>query len=317
MNIQTVDRRDFLKTAALIGGAWGAAPLLADDRSKPDPKAKNLTAYPKNGQIQFRWNNLPLTVYRAQPALKYPYFYPLNSLATGLSVTTESGLPYPHHRGLWLGCEPMNGGDYWGDGDLAKGHIQSAGPVLGETTPKSAQFTDSCDWVRKGAPQPLADERKFTISIPGEGHWLLDAEFKITARDDVSIKSAKHSFFAMRAAADLSPTYGGILMNSEGGVGAAGTYGKPAAWCGYHGKRRMRPDVVEGIAIMNHPDNFGGNCPWFTREYGHLSPSPFKFLKKRWTLAKGKVLTLKYRIVIHSGAPKEAGLDKIYKEWAG
>ena len=106
MTIESMGRRRFLSTAALIGGAATASPLWADDKTKPDPKAVNLTAYPKNNQIQFRWNNLPLTVYRAQPALKYPYFYPMNSLGSGLSVTTESGLPYPHHRGVWLGCEP-------------------------------------------------------------------------------------------------------------------------------------------------------------------------------------------------------------------
>ena len=319
MNNGTIDRRNFLKGAALLGGACAALPLLADDKSAPDPKAVNLTAYPKNGQIQFRWNNLPLTVYRAQRALKYPYFYPINSLATGLSVTTESGLPYPHHRGLWLGCEPLNGGDYWADNDLARGHIQSAGPVVGATTPKSVEFSDRCNWVRKDNPSPFSDERSFKITIASERHWILDIDFKITATSDVSIKKAKHSFFAIRAAADLSPTYGGILMNSEGGVGAKGTYGKKANWCGYHGKRRMRPDVVEGIAVMNHPDNFGGGRPWFTRDYGHLSPSPFNFLKKRkpWKLAKGEVLPLKYRVVIHTGTPKEAGLDAIFKEWVG
>ena len=65
MNVRTVYRRDFLKSAALLGGACGAFPLFADDKTKPDPKAVDLTPYPKNGQIQFRWNNLPLTVYRA------------------------------------------------------------------------------------------------------------------------------------------------------------------------------------------------------------------------------------------------------------
>ncbi len=40
-------------------------------------------------------------------------------------------------------------------------------------------------------------------------------------------------------------------MNSEGGVGADGTYGKQARWCGYHGKRRGRGNLVEGIAVRD------------------------------------------------------------------
>ncbi len=75
------------------------------------------------------------------------------------------------------------------------------------------------------------------------------------------------------------------------------------------------PNVVEGIAILNHPDNFGGNCPWFTRDYGHLSPSPFNFLDKPWHLPAGDTLELQYCIALHSGSPQQADLDAIYKQW--
>ena len=68
---------------------------------------------------------------------------------------------------------------------------------------------------------------------------------------------------------------------------------------------------------MNHPDNFGGNCPWFTRDYGHLSPSPFNFLEKPWTMAKGDTLKLSYRVVLFAGTPKEAGLNGIFEQWLG
>ncbi len=45
--------------------------------------------------------------YSAYQTLKYPYFEPLNGPLSGLPLTTESSLPYPHHRGLWLGCQPL------------------------------------------------------------------------------------------------------------------------------------------------------------------------------------------------------------------
>lgn len=103
-------------------------------------------------------------------------------------------------------------------------------------------------------------------------------------------------------------------MNSRGQVGAAATYGQAAEWCGYHGPRR-HSNIVEGIAVLNHPENFGGDCPWFTRDYGHLSPSPFNFLPKPWSLEQGESLSLKYCVVMHAGTPQEANLDKVYKEW--
>src|SRR5262249_23699024 len=87
--------------------------------------------------------------------------------------------------------------------------------------------------------------------------------------------------FALRVIPQITPLYGGVLMNSEGGAGADGTYGKPARWCGYHGK--TAGDAVEGLAIMDHPENPWAPCPWFTCDYGHLSPSPFAFIRQPWT----------------------------------
>lgn len=292
-----------------------APPLKAVDYDKPVPGSEKLTAYQNGGQILVRWNNRVLCGYRSHSDQKYPYLYPLAGPVSGVCLTAESALPYPHHRGLWLGCQPLNGGDYWGDGALEQGQIRSAGAKLGPVSPSSAVLTDRCEWVRKDAPSPLEDTRKFTVTVLSERVWLLDAEFHLTAREDITIKQAKHSFFALRAAADVSPIYGGKLVNSEGGAGADGTYGKTARWCGFYGRRRAPGRPVEGIIVMDHPSNPWAPCPWLTRDYGHLSPSPFNFQKKPWTLAKGRSLDLKYRIVLHADDPRKANVDGIYKRW--
>ena len=97
-----MDRRRAIKLSLAAGIVAATTPqkLSAKDYKKPVPEAKGLTAYLRDAQVQLRWNNKPLTVYRATPSQKYPYFYPLNGLVSGTSVTTESTLPYPHHRGL-------------------------------------------------------------------------------------------------------------------------------------------------------------------------------------------------------------------------
>jgi hypothetical protein len=316
-----MNRRQLLQTAVAAPAAYALCQMApptaaAIDFASPVPEAAGLTAYLKDGTVQLRFDNLPLLAYRAQPSQKYPYFYPLNGPVSGLSLVAESALPYPHHRGVWLGCDPLNGGNYWADNGLDSGQIRSVDLQLekqegGQTR---VAFAEKCVWSRAGS-NPFNDDRRYVVTVPDRFHVLIDCHFLLTAVEDISIKSAKHSFFALRAAADISPTYGGTMINSAGGVGAEGTYGKAAAWCGYFGKRRQRPDVVEGIVIMNHPQNFGGECPWFTRDYGHLSPSPLAFLEKPWTLAKGQTLELSYRVVLFAGTPQQAGLDAIYKQW--
>jgi len=321
--MHAINRRRFVQTslaattAATLSHCRGLIATAADF-TKPVPAAKGLTAYHNGANILLRRDNLPILGYRSHPTLKYPYFSPLNGPVSGLSLTAESALPYPHHRGLWLGCDPVNGGNYWADNALASGQIRSTHLALDadQQTPTSVTFAERCVWSRKNST-PFHDERRYQVQLSTAGQLWIDCDFRLTADEDVSIKKAKHSFFALRAAADISPSYGGTLINARGGVNAKGTYGKPAEWCGYFGKRRLRPDVVEGIVIMNHPDNFGGNCPWFTRDYGHLSPSPFNFLDQPWTIKKGAHLDLRYRVVLFSGTPQDAHLDAVYRSWLG
>jgi hypothetical protein len=308
------NRRRLIQRAAQTLAVCNAGGVLsAIDYNKPVPGSENLTLQEADGLTVLRWNNRAIGAYRSLASQKYPYFYPLAGPVSGISLVAESALPYPHHRGLWLGCQPMNGGDYWGETDLAQGQIRSRRLEAGKATPQSATFASRCEWVRKDAPSPLEDTRKFTVQVDGKRRWWLDADITLTAREEIVIKQAKHSFFALRVIPDLSPLYGGVLMNSEGQRGAEATYGKPARWCGFHGK--TAPGVVEGLAIMEHPENPWQPCPWFTRDYGHLSPSPFAFLKQPWVLAKGKTIRLRYRVVLHAGTPKKAGLDELYRKW--
>jgi hypothetical protein len=202
----------------------------AVDFTKPVPEAEGLTAYQKDGSIQVRLDNLPVAAYRAAESLKYPYFSPLNGPVSGLSLTAESAEPYPHHRGLWLGCDPVNGGNYWADNGLESGQIRSVELQLDskQRTSTSVAFSEKCVWCRAGS-SPFTDERRYTIAIPDRQHVLLDCQFRLTAGEDISIKSAKHSLFAVRAAADISPSYGGSLINSAGGSGAETQCGSRAS----------------------------------------------------------------------------------------
>ncbi len=311
---ERMDRRQALRRAAALGvAAWAGPTAVGRDFERPVPEAKGLTVYDNHHRVQFRRDNMPLTVYRAHPTQKFPYFYPVAGPASGLSLTTESSLPYPHHRGLWLGLDPLHGGNYW-HGSLDDGRIRSERRKVVKRSERSIAFTDRCEWERKGAPSPLHDERRFTVTLVDNRRWLIDADLELVAEQPITIEEAKHSLFAIRAAADISPTYGGPLYNADGGRGAEGTYGKEARWCGYYGPRRRQPDTVEGIAVMTHPDN-PWRPVWFTRDYGHLSPSPFNFLEEPWKLAAGESVKLRYRVVLHAGSPEDANLAELYRQW--
>ncbi len=315
-------RRDFLKRSlAAASVPFGAhlAASTATAQPKPVPGADKLTVYqvePGNPHIWVRWGNRLLTSYRAHHSQKYPYLYPVTGPISGLSLTTETSLPYPHHRSLLFACDRVNGGNFW-QGNLQAGQILSTGPSLGTCTPESAEILDACEWRRPGGPIVCKDERKIAITVVGPRMRWIDFELKWIAVQDVTVQRTNHSLFSIRAAGDISPWGGGALINADGQSGEKATFGKPSAWCGYHGRRRNVPgNVVEGIAILDHPQNAWSPCPWFTRDYGFISPTPFNFIKEPWRLPAGDSVTLRYRVVLHAGDHKDADLDAIHKEWA-
>lgn len=311
-------RRAFLKASLAAGVAVPAVSLgrLAMAQPKPEPGADKLTAYQIGPQVWVRWANQPLTSYRAHPTQKYPYFFPVSGPVSGKSLTSETSVPYPHHRSLFLACDKVNGANYW-QTDLPTGQIFSRDLKLGKATPESVEITDRCEWNKPNEPPVMADERKFTITVVGPRLRIIDAEIVWKAVQDVTIQKTNHALFSIRAAFDLTPWGGGTLVNAQGKVGEKETFGQESEWACFYGKREGCGELVEGIALLDHPKNPWTPCKWFTRDYGFISPMPFNFIEKPWELPAGQSVNLRYRVVIFAGDPQEAQVDRIYKEWAG
>lgn len=261
-------------------------------------------------------NNRPLTCYRAHPTQKYPYMFPLAGPAAGLSLTTETSLPYPHHRSMFFGCDRVHGGNYWQE-DFAQGQIVSEGPKLGKATRTAVEILDACAWQKPGQAPVMKDRRRITVTVVNEQLQFIDWAIEWTAVVGVPIQKTNHSLFALRAATDLTPIGGGSLINAEGRSGEKATFGQPSAWCDFSGKReRLAGSQVEGIALLDHPKNPWSPCPWFTRDYGFASPTPLNFIGQTMEWPAGKSVTLRYRVVLHAGDAQEAGLPARYREWS-
>jgi hypothetical protein len=310
-------RRRFLRVGAAFAAGTSLARRVGEAGAAEPDRAPELTVDQDGPLIWIRLGDRVLTCYRAHPTQKYPYFYPLAGPLTGLSLTAESGRPWPHHRSLFFGCDRVNGANFW-QGPPDAGQIVSTGPRLGPTTAGSAQVLDRCEWRRPGYLPVLRDERQFTVTVVSPKLLHLDAWIKLTAVPPVHVEQSNHSLFAVRAAADLAPAGGGRLVNSEGQAGEAGTFGQKAGWCDFSGRRAVAGEgAVEGIALLDHPANPWSPCLWFTRGYGFMSPTPFIWLgADGWRLSAGQSVTLRYRVVCHAGDAAGAGLADIHKSWA-
>jgi hypothetical protein len=244
---------------------------------------------------------------------KYPFFYPVNGPVSGGSVTSMRNAVYPHHSSLFFGCDRVNGGNYWQE-ELEKGRIISVNAQIEKQGGDTAVITDECIWSRPGALSPIKDTRIYTITAPSDNMIYIDVEITMEMLMDVRIRKTNHSLFSARMAADLAVNNGGTMINAEGAKGEKETFGVKSPWIDYYGKRG---NAIEGLAILQHPENPWYPSPWFTRDYGFISPTPMYWPEngEEFFFKKGSQLKLRYNVVVHSGTTEEAGIARIFKKY--
>jgi hypothetical protein len=131
---------------------------------------------------------------------------------------------------------------------------------------------------------------------------------------EVTVEKTNHSLFSIRMDPDLSVKNGGNMVNTYGDSGEKETFGKPAPWIDCSGKRN---DLMEGLAILQHPSNLDYPAPWFTRDYGFFSPTSLYWPEdgKATYFGKGDVITLKYRVLVHKGDAREADIAGEFEKY--
>ncbi|UCG48906.1 MAG: PmoA family protein [Phycisphaerales bacterium] len=252
------------------------------------------------------------TCYKFGALQKYPYFWPVNGPASGKSITTETSEPYPHHHSLFFGCDRVNGGNYWQEGN-ERGQIVSQGPKIVEASGDKVVLADECLWQQPGKEPVIRDTRLIGVTAPSPTVRLIDFEITLEPLTDIVILKTNHSLFSARVVPELSVKSGGRLINAEGKTAEKGTFGVASAWCDYSGER---DGVAEGIAILQNPNNRWYPSKWFTRDYGFFSPTPMYWLEGgRLELAKGEKLRLSYRVVVHAGDVEAAAVGQLFEQY--
>jgi hypothetical protein len=296
-------RKLFINALLIATGVMIALPLAG----------AKITAVKVGSKINVTINGKFFTSYIFSDDEKYPFFYPVNGPASGGSVTSMRNAVYPHHTSLFFGCDMVNGGNYWQEG-LERGRIISVNAQIAKEGGDTVIITDECIWSRPGALSPVKDARRYIITSPSATIIQIDVEITMEMLMDVHIRRTNHSLFSARMAADLAVTSGGTMINAEGASGEKETFGKSSAWIDYYGKRG---NAVEGLAIMQHPSNPWYPSPWFTRDYGFMSPTPMYWPEneKETFMKKGTVLRLRYRVLVHEGDNNQAKIAEAFEQY--
>jgi len=276
--------------------------------------AAKITAVKVGSKINVTIDGKFFTSYIFSDDEKYPFFFPVNGPVSGGSVTSMRNAEYPHHSSLFFGCDLVNGGNWWQEG-LERGRIVSVNAEIVKQGGDTVIITDECIWSRPGAVSPIKDLRKFIITAPSPDLYQIDVEIVMEMLTDVRILKTNHSLFSVRTSPDISVRNGGTMINAEGLRSEKETFGKRSAWLDFYGKRGTS---IEGIAILQHPSNPWYPAPWFTRDYGFMSPTPMYWPEndKDIFMKKGTVLNLRYLVLVHSGDYQQANIKEIFEQYS-
>ena len=251
-----------------------------------------------------------------------PFFYPVlapDSTEVTSDQANVKGGDHPHHRSLWVAHGDVNGADHWalnlkGAQIPKQRHIKFT-KVEGDT------IEEQLEWEGKTFEPILRETRTFRFMQFKDGSRGIDFTLVFTPiSEPVTFGDTKEAgLCAVRMAKEISAH--AVITNSTGDTGEKKCWGKPAAWCDESGEINGKP---YGITIIDHPANPRYPSTWHVREYGLMSANIFglhDFDKTKpkgagnFTIEKDKPVTFRYRVVVHGGDAKSAGLDEKAKEF--
>jgi hypothetical protein len=288
----------------------------------------------------------PFTKYYFGPQSPKPYLHPLRT-AEGTVVTR--GFPmrtdiageshdHPHHRAMFFAHGDINGVDFWGEGQAGRQQQTAKGVYYSsEELPKGRTVFRKLDEAKGGADsgtmgatfdlvgpdgKALGSETQEYTFRGDASTRVIDCAFTLTADRGVPLKlgDTKEGTFAIRVVKELEKPHGKML-NSAGKVGEADIWGKRADWVDYSG---VVAGEELGIAIFDNPGNIKHPTYWHARDYGLFAVNPFGehdyyHDPKRdgsVTIAAGRSLTLRYRVLIHHGDAQAAHVAEAYRVYA-
>ena len=286
------------------------------------------------------------TTFYFGPEAPKPYLHPLRS-AQGIVVTRgfpmRKDIPgestdHPHHRAMYYAHGDINGIDFWSEAQFEEKPTEVAhgAQYTSESLPNGRTVFKKLDEMQGGKDSGtlratfnlvgpdgkiIGEETQAYTFSGDEGVRIIDCEFTIKALEKpVKMGDTKEGTFAIRVVKALEAP-GGRMLNSEGGVGEKQIWGKRASWVDYSG---AVGGSKLGIAIFDSPSNPKHPTYWHAREYGLFAVNPFgehdfygdKTRDGSMTIAAGKSLTFRYRVLIHNGDAAGAKVAEAYARYA-
>jgi hypothetical protein len=298
----------------------------------------------------------PFTSYIWPETLKKPVLFPLRTaggtiITRGFPLEPRPGerTDHPHHAGLWLNYENVNGVDFWNNStalppeqQAKMGRIVHRRIVKTTNGAEKGELEVETDWLMPDG-QPVLHETTDFIFRAGPRRRVVDRISTLTALDKaVVFKDAKDGLLGLRVRRELEQpstdavtftdasgrsttvkamdTNGvsGLYRSSEGKTGDA-VWGTRGRWTMLTG--RVNQENIT-IGLLDHPRNAGFPTYWHARGYGLFAANPLGQAifsngteKLNFTIEPKQSATFRYRLVILDGATTPDQVETQYSEF--
>lgn len=295
--------------------------------------------------------------YPSDSILKKPVLFPIltskgTTITRGYPFATRAGerVDHPHHVGMWLNYESVNGFDFWNNSTAIKdrtkyGTIKHTGIVQTNGGYNTANLTVKADWIdTDGKGKTLLKETTKYVFHANGNQRIIDRITTLTAQnEEVMFKDVKDGFFAIRVARELEHPSDkpdifvdangietkvdkldntGITGNyhSSEGIEGENVWSTRGKWTNLSGKIKNE-DI--SIAIIDHPSNVSYPTFWHARGYGLFAANPLGekvFSKEKrelnFKLVPNQSVTFRYRTVVTSGKVSDETLNKLAADFS-
>jgi hypothetical protein len=253
------------------------------------------------------------TVFNTSHEKPKPFFFPVRGPGgTVISRPLDKPADHPHHKGIWISVDEINGLKHWAE--RARIENVSASALVPSGNPAKLQIVNH--WL-DAEGKPVLTE---TTIVSIFANRLMAFDIKFTAGDKpVTFGDTKEGLLGFRMVNSMREKEGGHVVNAQGDDGSAKSWGKTSSWVDYTGTVEGK---TFGVAIFDNPLNFRPSR-YHVRDYGLFSISPFG--EHDYTngtrpaapvdLMPGNTLRLRYAIYVHAGDTASANVDKVYREY--
>ncbi len=329
-----------VKVISLVAVLFLSALSVSAQENK---KGFSFTQVPTEKKVLINWNGRLLTAYCYPDSVFKPFLFPVNTV-DGITVTRGYPLApvagdrtdHPHHTGIWMNYESVNGLDFWNNSTAIPpqnrhryGTIRHTALVSQQSKGNTAALTVKANWLHPDGHTLLQETTTYTFSVTGKTFSITRVSQLTAAGEEVVFKDVKDGFLAIRVARELEmpSTQEDRFVDAQGNETAvkkmdnAGVTGMYTNDAGVRGdsvwSTKGRWAVLKGqkggqkitISMIDHPKNTGYPGYWHARGYGLFALNPLgrKIFSNgtdslNLRLKPNSSITFRYRILVTSGA---------------